>query len=268
MLPSTLEWHLAAALAALAGLLWPATLGIAGVMLILSVVVALLHASQAQLAVAHRGVSARLLIAALCYAQPLVRSWMRHRTRLFTPRTPAKHLSASAGQALRFSFGGGKAMAYWGEHSQERTQLLDKVVGHLESLRWAKVIDAGWSEWDLTVDCTRWSVVQICTAQEDHGAGKRLIRVRYQLRLRSVTRVLALAGAAGAVGVGLVYPAVGAAASTLSLVAYLGAWWRGGHPAGEVACVFDTVAATMGLVGCHSVPAKPVANSWVSSSDA
>jgi GT2 family glycosyltransferase len=258
MLPCTLEWHVAAALMALAGLFRPAALWISAIMLILPAFVALLQASQAQLAPAHRCLSARLLIAALCYAQPLVRSWKRYRTRLFTPRTPAKHPSSSAEQAPRFPIGGGKAMAYWGDRSQERTQLLNKVVSHLESLRWAKVIDAGWSEWDLTVDCTRWSVVQVCTAQEDHGAGKRLIRVRYRLRPRGATRALALAGTAGVVGVALASPAAGAAASILFPAACLGAWWRGLRPAAEVARVFDAVAASMGLVACHAAPAKPV----------
>jgi GT2 family glycosyltransferase len=258
MLPCTLEWHLAAALAALAGLLWPATLWVAGVMFILSVLVAFLHASQAQLAAAHGGLPARLLIAALCYAQPLVRSWRRYRTRLFAPRTPAEHLSASAGPPSLFPFGGGKVTAYWGEHSQERIQLLEQIVSHLESLRWAKVIDAGWSPWDLTVYCTRWSLVQVCTAQEDHGAGKRLIRVRYQLRMRGAARVLAFAGTAGAVAVALLYPGLGAAAGILFPAACLSAWWRGLRPAGEVAGVFDAVAATMGLVACPPAPAKPV----------
>jgi hypothetical protein len=250
MLPCTLEWHLAAAVAALAALFWSSTLWIPGLMLLLSVLVALLHASQAQLAATHRGLAARLLIASLCYVQPLVRSWKRYQTRLFTPRTPAKHLSSGAGQALRFPFGGRKTMAYWGEESQERTQLLDSVVTHLESRRWAKVIDAGWSEWDLTVDCTRWSVVQVCTAQEDHGAGKRLIRLRYRLRARPAARALALAGVAGVAGVVLVSPAVAAAVGILFLAACLSAWWRGLRPAAEVARVFDGVAQGLGLTPC------------------
>lgn len=260
-LPCTLEWHLGAAVAAMAGVFKPAVLWIAAVMAVLPAFVAFLQASQAQLAPAHGGVSARLLIAALCYAQPLVRSWKRYRTRLFTPRTPAKHLSANTGLAVRFPFGGGEAMAYWGDRNQERTQLLNRVVSHLESLRWAKVIDAGWSEWDLTVDCTRWSVVQICTAQEDHGAGKRLIRVRYRLRPRDAARALALAGVICVAGVAWFSPVAGAAAGIFFPAACVSAWWRSLRPAAQVARVFDGVAASMGLVACHPVPVKPAPDS-------
>src|SRR5205085_2003456 len=77
MLPSTLEWHAAAALLALAALFWgPALLG-AAALLALSLLVAVLQAAQARLAPEHDGLTSRLLVAALCYAQPLVRSWKR-----------------------------------------------------------------------------------------------------------------------------------------------------------------------------------------------
>ena len=45
---------------------------------------AMLQAAQARLAPAHDCVRSRLLIAALCYGQPLVRAWARYRTRYFT----------------------------------------------------------------------------------------------------------------------------------------------------------------------------------------
>jgi hypothetical protein len=84
MLPSTLEWHFAAGLVALAGFFWWPAWIVAGVMLGLSLSVALLLATQATLPPQHEGFWGRLLIAGLCYAQPLVRSWSRYRTRLFS----------------------------------------------------------------------------------------------------------------------------------------------------------------------------------------
>src|SRR5439155_24323956 len=74
MLASTLEWHLLAVLASLAAWLWPPLwIGI-GAMLALSLLVAAIQAAQARLARKHDSRPARLLIMALCYAQPLVRS--------------------------------------------------------------------------------------------------------------------------------------------------------------------------------------------------
>src|SRR5205823_3685695 len=88
MLPGTLEWHVAAGLVALAGVLWPVAWVAAAGMLGLSLVVAALQAAQACLAREHRGAMSRLVITGLCYAQPLVRSWRRYRTRLFSYRAP------------------------------------------------------------------------------------------------------------------------------------------------------------------------------------
>src|SRR5947208_273776 len=77
MLPGTLEWHLAAGLVALAALFWPTAWLAVAAMLALALGVAALQAAQASLAPQHEGLRSRLVIAALCYAQPLVRSWRR-----------------------------------------------------------------------------------------------------------------------------------------------------------------------------------------------
>src|SRR5262249_54772563 len=74
MLPCTLEWHLVAAVVALAALFWPPGWWAVAAMLALSVVVAAVQAVQAHLPREHDGFRSRLLVAALCYVQPLVRS--------------------------------------------------------------------------------------------------------------------------------------------------------------------------------------------------
>src|SRR5262249_46628665 len=72
MLPTTLEWHLAAGLLALVASCWSAGwIGVA-VMLALSAITACAQALQAPLAEKHRGLSSRLVLFLLCYAQPLV----------------------------------------------------------------------------------------------------------------------------------------------------------------------------------------------------
>src|SRR5207249_1919188 len=77
MLPSTLEWHLLAALLFLVGMVWWPGWPLAAAMLGLSLLIAALQAAQASLPAEHESVKARLIITALCYAQPLVRSWRR-----------------------------------------------------------------------------------------------------------------------------------------------------------------------------------------------
>jgi O-antigen biosynthesis protein len=81
MLPGTLEWQaLVAALVPLGLFWWPVWLFCAA-MFALSVVVACAQAAQTRLDPRHDGWSSRLLVAGLCYLQPLVRSFARYKTR-------------------------------------------------------------------------------------------------------------------------------------------------------------------------------------------
>ena len=89
MLPVTLEWQLAGGCSRWPRLFLPPAWAAAGAMLALSLAVAALQAGQATLAPRHDGWASRLLIAWLCYAQPVVRSWRRYRTRLFSYSPPA-----------------------------------------------------------------------------------------------------------------------------------------------------------------------------------
>ena len=82
MLPSSLEWLIATTCSVGLALVWSPFGMIALVMFGLSVVVAVLQASQVRPDRRHRRWATRPLVALLCYLQPLVRSWARYRTRL------------------------------------------------------------------------------------------------------------------------------------------------------------------------------------------
>jgi GT2 family glycosyltransferase len=246
MLPSTLEWHAAAVVVALTAFLCPFALLGAGLMLVLSVLVAALQARQARLPARYDTVLARLVVAGLCYAQPLVRSWARYRTRLFYPRGPGgKPASGSGGKALPLS--GRRVVEYWTEERRERTELLDAAVALLNEGRWAKVLDSGWSDWDLNVHTDTWTATEVCTVQEEYGGGRRQLRVRYRLRLRPGARLLAGAGFVAALGVAAVAPLVAAGGAVAVLAVLAGAWWRGTVRAARLLGLFDTAAARLGL---------------------
>src|SRR5262249_44915752 len=121
MLPSTLEWHLAAALVGLAALFWAPAWGVLAAMLALSLLVAAWQAVQVPLTRRHGGFLSRLLIASLCYAQPLVRSWRRYRTRLFAYSPPCLPLSSSKTRGRRLPLTGSLMRIYWSEGSCQRT---------------------------------------------------------------------------------------------------------------------------------------------------
>jgi GT2 family glycosyltransferase len=247
MVPSTIEWNVLAAAIAWMGVLWWPVLALGGAMLALSVLVAVLQAAQARLAPAHDGPRSRLLIAALCYTQPLVRAWARYRTRYFT-----FHASAVPGlEALSDRVGRWRtshSAAYWGTGRPERTDLLRRVIAHLEERHCGKSIDTGWSDCDLEVFRDPWTLVRIKTAQEDHGAGRRLVRVRHHVRWSKLAKAGILLGSATALLLALSGTAAVAAWTATLLVLLAVAWWRGTRLLAHMAALFDNLAQDMGLV--------------------
>ena len=92
MLPSTLEWHVAAAAARSGGgaRLVPRGWIVGAGMLGLSLRSPPCRPPRPAWSRPTDDGAPGLLIAALCYAQPLVRSWARYRTRLFSYRAPRR----------------------------------------------------------------------------------------------------------------------------------------------------------------------------------
>jgi len=260
-LPSTLEWHLATALLTLNGLFWPlAWFGVAA-MLALSGVVAVVQAAQVRLPPAYDGFRSRAVVAALSYAQPLVRSWWRYRTRLFAYRPPQADSGQRTGTDLRVPPTGTRVTSYWNEEGLERTAVLGLFVAYLLEHRWGTTLDSGWSDWDVEVYCHSWTVVQVRTAQEDYGSRKRLIRARFRVRpggyLKALT-VIPVFIAVAAVGLLPLSAALEArillAACVGAWTACLGLWWRGTRRATRVVTVFDSLARELGLQWCSRLP--------------
>ncbi|HEY7158026.1 MAG TPA: glycosyltransferase, partial [Gemmataceae bacterium] len=257
MLPATLEWHLAAILVGVVALLWsPAWLAVAA-MLALSGAVALLQASQARLPPKHAGLCSRCLVAALCYLQPLVRSWARYRTRLFSYRPPSADPCHRRGGTRPLPLRGRQTVAFWTAERYERVELLALVVAYLNERGWGKVIDSGWSNWDLLIYCHPWTMVEVCTAQQDYCGCDRVICIRYRLRPSSFLKTLAVVAplAAGVATAFQLWPAAGVAAAILLLCG--GLWWRGTCRASQVVAVVDHLAGGLGLVRCAPSPQAP-----------
>ena len=255
MLPATLEWHLAAGVVAAAGFLWMPAWIVTACMLLTSLLVAGLQALQAPLAARHSGFSSRLVVFGLCYLQPLVRSWARYRTRIFSYSPPQPDPIMDSHKQGGLPLSGYVETAYWSEDGKERTELLEQVVSYLTVHRWGKTLDSGWSNWDIEIYCHPWTVVQLCTAQEEHGGNRRLIRVRYQLRRSGYTQVLQWAAALAAIiAIGLLaLPAlfevgilVGVCAGIWAFC--LGAWWRGTRQAKKAMAVVDAVARSLNML--------------------
>jgi hypothetical protein len=263
LLPSTLEWHLAAGLLALTGLLfWSGLVILAAIMLAMSFTIATVLGAQARLAPEHDRLKARWLIIGLSYLQPLVRSWSRYRTRLFAYRQPKADPEHSHGCYETLSLWGRHRVSYWSEVGSDRTELLGLVIAYLNQRGWGKTVDSGWSDWDLEIYCHPWTIVQVCTAQEEHGSGKRLVRVRYRLRASGYMRAVGtLATLAAVIAVSLLEWAPFQATSILGVslggwAACFGLWWRGTRRASQAVAVFDFLARSLGLLRCGAAPAQ------------
>jgi O-antigen biosynthesis protein len=256
MLPTTLEWHAAALFVALGAVLLPWMLAISVCMVAVSLLLALVQAFQARLVRQHDGIASRLVVAALCYAQPLVRSWARYRTRSLMPAAEEREFSAADRGTIQVPWTGRGTIDYWTEEWRDRTELLGGVVRRLEELRWPKVIDAGWSEWDLEILRHSWTKVQICTVQEEHGGKKRLIRMRYRVRLRGFAAIGALCGLLLIASAGSVQSSWAAAIMLAVPVCAAVLWRRCAMRAAEVLRVIDAAASEMNLIRCVSSTRK------------
>ena len=92
---------------------------------------------------------------------------------------PIRRRRMAAGQ--RLSLTGYRSVAYWSETGSDRTEILRRAVAFMDEHRWGKVLDTGWFDWDMAVYCDSGLILKVVTVQEEHGQGKRLIRIRYQL---------------------------------------------------------------------------------------
>ena len=250
MIPASLEWHIAAGFAAVNALLWRPAGFIAAGMILLSVLVAALQAMQSRLPTRYAGPASRLVIAVLSYVQPLVRAGAHYRTRLSSYRAitahPAVHGVRRHWPRLRRTL----LIEFWSEGGN-RMDLLANAVDELRRNRWGVTLDTGWSEWDAELYGHPWSCVRVTTVQEEHGSGRRLIRLRYHLR----PTWLACA-AVGAAAVSCILVAVWrpdwAIAAGLGLAAVaIGLRLRAAHLASQILDAFDHEAQLLGFIPHH-----------------
>jgi glycosyltransferase involved in cell wall biosynthesis len=145
---------------------------------IISAVICIAAAFQADLPKNKKKWWSRPLVALLYFLQPIARGWARYQGRLGLQETaPAadERLEAlrqrDTGESLDRLF-------YWGDGQMDRIDWVNGIVLRLDQQGWANKTDAGWSEHDIELFGNRWSRLQLITATEGYDGGKRLFRVR------------------------------------------------------------------------------------------
>jgi len=251
LIPASLEWHLAAGFALVNALVWPPAAALAAVMLALSLVVAILQAAQARLPKRHDGPLARITVAGLCYAQPLVRSFAHYRSRLSSYRAIMAH-PAEHGVRRRWGWWHGQDVTdWWSESGGDRTRLLEDAIATLRAGRWGVTLDTGWSPFDAEIFGHPWTCLRVTTVQEEHGSGRRLVRLRSRLQPTWVAWT-ALAAAAVTIALASVWnPPVAAVLACGALLVTLGIRARGTRLAAQIADAFDQAAAGLGFLPCR-----------------
>lgn len=250
-LVGTMEWHVLMAVTGAAALHWSALWVCVAVMLLLSMFLAILRALHAPLAPRHRGWGARMLIAGLCYVQPLVRSWWRYRARLFPAHTlkdrPDK---MSWGERLVCGVRWIRMhqASYWNEQCRERTELLRGVTGRFAMQQWPFRVDPGWEKWDLEIFCGPWTVLRLHSTQENHGQGKRLLRLRCKLRRSAYARVITGAALLAIVVAASVHTVGALAIAVIAMLMLVITWWHGSALASRAMELIDAEADALGLM--------------------
>jgi hypothetical protein len=154
---------------------------------------------------------------------------------------------------------GYRSSAFWSEAGKDRTELLGRALASLDEHRWGRVLDTGWFEWDLAVYCGSGLILRVVTAQEEHGQGKRLIRIRYRLAPTARLGVICAVSIVAVAVVALPYPRMAMGAAALVLGLGVRAWVRGLAAATRVIALFRAEAHRIHLIDCPEEDRPPSA---------
>jgi hypothetical protein len=142
------------------------------------------------------GPKARALVAVLIYLGPLLRGWSRIRWRL---RAAPEIIPAETGPVEQRGHWAWRArgfvLSYWSDVGAEKEAMLGALMRGCAAKRYPVAVDSGWADWDLEIASGPTCGARILIAGENHGADKRLLRVRLALRLSRLARWVV--GAAG-----------------------------------------------------------------------
>jgi glycosyltransferase involved in cell wall biosynthesis len=185
-LPLTFEWAAASLPLALVGLVgglaWGGGWWLLLVPLALTLVMCVKGGLSAKLAPRFEGPKARALISLLIYLGPLLRGWTRIKWRLKALMDEPALPTGPIEQHLRRQ-GLGFVLSYWNETGTEKEAMIAALMGACAAAHLPLTMDEGWRGWDFDIAAGPAGGARILVAGENHGADKRLLRVRSMLRL-------------------------------------------------------------------------------------
>jgi GT2 family glycosyltransferase len=187
---SSIEWVSLTGFLFLLSIPFPALRIVAFLMFGGTFLVALSYMIHAKLEPRFDTIRARLLVAFLALAQPLVRGWARYFTWLKFKRTPESVISTKEKDFVPSKIRGNSKITFWNEEGYGREILLKTVIELLENEGWSYSTDTGWKEWDVQIYGSFWWGVTMRSVTEYHGGPKCLTRVRLSTRMVATTFLL------------------------------------------------------------------------------
>ncbi|HML09374.1 MAG TPA: glycosyltransferase [Stellaceae bacterium] len=181
-LPLTFEWTAASLPLALIGVIAGGWWWLLTLPLLLTWAICVKGGSSAKIDPRFEGPKARALIALLIYLGPLLRGWTRIKWRLKALSATAPVPIVPGEQSLRWQ-GLGFVLSYWNETGTEKEKLLAALMRDCVAAHFPIAMDEGWQGWDFEVAAGLAGGARILVAEENHGADKRLLRVRSTLSL-------------------------------------------------------------------------------------
>lgn len=180
---SSIEWLVLAGFIAILGIAFPILRIVPYLMFGGTLLVALSYMIHAKIEPKLDTIRARLLVAFLALAQPLVRGWMRYYTWLKFKRTPQSVIAAPEASLPKGSLSGSNThLDFWNETGVGREKLLEEVFASLETEGWRYSADTGWKEWDVQIYGNQYWIVKLRSVTEYHGGPKCLTRVNLSLK--------------------------------------------------------------------------------------
>src|SRR5262245_253091 len=107
----------------------------------------------------------------------------------------------------------------------------------------------------MVVYCHPWTALRISTAQEEHGSGRRLLRICYRIRPTRFGWLAVCVALGVSAAIARLDLWLGAGALSLTAVLSTSLLWRGRRLAHDVVAVFDELALELGMLRCASADA-------------
>ena len=233
LLPLTFEWSAAALVLALIGIAGGGWFSLLAVPLLATWAVCVRGALQAPIderfsGFNTTGVKARALAALLIYLGPLLRGWERIKWRIKGMRAQTQIGLVETEQRARFVWKERAFhLSYWSDTGAEKEVLLNGLSDFLVPQKYLVMADTGWNGWDLKIArglCSR-ALVTVCS--ENHGGGKRLLRVRCAMRLSQLALLVLRSSAVfAAFALMLGWPGAGAVIGAIGIVSAAVMGWQ------------------------------------------